>query len=471
MRLGAGRLILWAVGPALWLGLAVPAWGTQRFPPPQFETDHTLPVTHTPPPDAPWRDVLDVAVLAAALGLAAWLVLARRSRRGVLALAVFSLVYFGFWRGGCVCPIGAIQNVTAALAGGGHALPLVVAAFFLLPLLATILFGRIFCAGVCPLGAIQDVVVIRPLRVPMWLEQSLGMLAYLYLGAAVLFAATGSAWVICEYDPFVGLFRMSGTMFMLGLGAVFLLGGMFLARPYCRWLCPYGVLMSWIAPGAVWQPRIDPVGCIQCQLCRDGCPINAIDAPDAPAAAARTTPPAGARLHQGAGALPGAGAGGFPGAGVGVGRRDRRRMAGLLLIAPLLVAAGVLLGERLAPTLARMNERVQLTDRLLAEDMGWVEGHTDATAAFRSRGESRTELAAEAERIESAFAWGSPLLGAFIGLVLAAKLIQHARRRRRDEFAIHQPRCVACARCFALCPHHPGNEAMLIELTREKTRL
>ncbi|MCC5828630.1 MAG: 4Fe-4S binding protein [Phycisphaeraceae bacterium] len=469
MKSAIGHWFGWGLGAAFWIGLPVPTGAMQRFPPPQFETDHALPVTTTPPPDGPWRDVLDVAVLAGALGLAAWLVLVRRSRRGVLALVVFSLIYFGFWRGGCVCPIGAIQNVTAALADPGHALPLVVAAFFLLPLLATIMFGRVYCAGVCPLGAIQDVVVIKPLRVPMWLEHALGMLAYVYLGAAVLFAATGSAWIICEYDPFVGLFRMSGTTFMLGLGAVFLLAGMFFARPYCRWLCPYGVLMSWIAPGAVWQPRIDPVGCIQCQLCRDGCPINAIDVPDVPS-------PAGSG-GTGGPMLPGpeaglrAGPGVGPGVGPGAHRRDRRRMAVLLIAAPMVISIGALLGHGLTPALTRMNERVRLADRLLAEDMGWVEGHTDATAAFRSRGDSRTELATETKRITSIYAWGGPLLGGFIGLVLAAKLIQQARRRRSDEFVIHQPRCVACARCLALCPHHPGNEARLVELTREKEPL
>lgn len=448
-----------ATGLMLWFAGSTSASDGFRFPPPEFDTDHQLPTTATPPPDGPWRDVLDTAVLVGALGLAAWLVLVRRSRRGVLALTVFSLIYFGFWRNGCVCPIGAIQNVTASLVDGRTALPLVVAAFFLLPLVATIFFGRIFCAGVCPLGAIQDLVVLKPLRVPMWLEQSLGMLAYLYLGTAVLFAAMGAMWIICIYDPFVAFFRMSGTMFMLGLGGVFLVTGIFVARPYCRWLCPYGVLMSWIAPGAVWRPRIDPVGCIQCQLCRDGCPINAIDLPSIPpagTAAGSGTTAAWNEKSRRSGVEP---------------RRDRRRMAVLLLALPLLVLIGMLLGHWLAPTFARTHEDVRLSDRLMAEDVGRVEGLTDATAAFRSRGESRSALAAQVERIESGFRLGTPLLGAFLGLALAGKLIQNARRHRRDEFVIHQPRCVACARCFALCPHHPGNEAMLVELTKENQSL
>jgi ferredoxin len=417
--------------------LAGVATAVQRFPPPQFETDHRMPGTATPPPDTFWWEALDIGLLALALGIGAYLVLRRRSRTGVIALAVGALVYFGFYRGGCICPIGAIQNVALALGDPGYALPIVAGVFFLLPLLVTIAFGRIFCAGVCPLGAIQDVVVMRPVQVPRWLDHGLGLLAYLYLGAAVLFAATGSAFLICEYDPFVGLFRLSGTAIMLGLGGLFLLVGMFVARPYCRWFCPYGVVLSWIAPGAARQPKIDPVGCIQCQLCRDACPVNAIDPP--------TEPPSGATTR----------------------RHDRRRMALLVVALPLLLLGGVLLGQWLAEPFARLHERTALLERIEAEELGLVEGRTDASASFRDRGESREALEAEVRDVRAAFAWGTPLLGAFMALAVGGKLIRHARRPRRAEFTIDQSRCVACARCFALCPHHPGNEAMLAQLTAE----
>ena len=73
----------------------------------------------------------------------------------------------------------------------------------------TLFFGRTFCAAVCPLGAVQELVAVRPVKVPRWLDQALGLLAYVYLGAAVMFAATGTAFLICRYDPFVGFFRRS----------------------------------------------------------------------------------------------------------------------------------------------------------------------------------------------------------------------------------------------------------------------
>ena len=77
----------------------------------------------------------------AALGVAVWLVLGRRSRKAALWLTVGCLAYFGFYRQGCVCPIGAIQNVTAALADSTLAMPFAVILFFLLPLVAALLVG------------------------------------------------------------------------------------------------------------------------------------------------------------------------------------------------------------------------------------------------------------------------------------------------------------------------------------------
>lgn len=263
---------------ALWLPSA-PAWAAERFPPPEFESGYVLPYMPEPWPRTNWQEVLDVAVLLAALGLAAWMALGRRNRREMLLLAIFSLVYFGFYRGGCVCPIGAIQNISLALAEASYVVPLTVVVFFSLPLVFALLFGRVFCGGVCPLGAIQDVVLIKPVRIPMWLQQALGVLPFVYLGAAVLFAATDSMFLICRYDPFVAFFRMSGSFGMLVFGGIVLLLATFIGRPYCRFACPYGALLGLCSRWAWKRVSVTPDECLVCSLCEDACAFGAIRAP------------------------------------------------------------------------------------------------------------------------------------------------------------------------------------------------
>ena len=162
-----------------------------------------------------------------------------------------SLLWFGFVRKGCVCSIGATQNITLAVFRPDYVVPLSVVAFFVLPLLFTVFFGRTFCASVCPLGAVQELIAVRSLRVPRWLDHTLGVIPYVYLGAAVLFAATGTAFVICRYDPFVAFFRLGGNANIVIFGVCLLLIGVFVGRPYCRYLCPYGAMLAMLSKFAL----------------------------------------------------------------------------------------------------------------------------------------------------------------------------------------------------------------------------
>jgi len=129
----------------------------------------------------------------------------------------------------------------------GYVVPYFVIGIFVLPLLAALFFGRVFCGGVCPLGAIQEVVLVKPVTVPPRLDRALGACKWVYLAAAVGLAAAPVAYrdfVICRFDPFVSFFRFTGTFSMLLFGGLLLTVGLFVGRPYCRYLCPYGALLA-----------------------------------------------------------------------------------------------------------------------------------------------------------------------------------------------------------------------------------
>jgi len=241
---------------------------------------YVTPEVQRPLPRSVWWQIFDLALLAAALGGAAWIVLSRRSRAAALALTVGCLAYFGFFREGCVCPIGSIQNVTTAIVDPNYAVPVYVIATFILPLAAALLFGRVFCSGVCALGAIQELVLLKPIEVPRRLDRFLASFRWIYLAVAIGFVILPAAsrdFVICRFDPFVGFFRFTGTFHMLFLGGAFLVLGIFVGRPYCRYLCPYGALLSAFSRYAWKSVSITPDRELDCGLCSKACPYGAIE--------------------------------------------------------------------------------------------------------------------------------------------------------------------------------------------------
>ena len=394
----------------------------ERFPQPDFETGHVVPEPTRPAARNPLLPYQDVAVLALALSLSSYIVLRRRSRRAVFVLMICCLVYFGFWKKGCICPVGSTQNILLTLSDPGYVVPLSVVFLFLLPLVFALFFGRVFCGAVCPLGAVQDAVVLKPLRVPRWLEQVLGLLRYVYLGLAVLLVITGAGFVICRYDPFVAFFRRSGEVPMLVLGAAFLAGGVFIARPYCRFLCPYGVLLGWMSHLSKWHASITPDTCIQCRLCEDACPFGAINYPntETPTRESRAT---------------------------GV-----RRLGVLLLLLPVVVLLSGGVGSRLERALGPIHPTVRLADQVAREEADPAVEPTLQSEAFRAAGTSFSELFAEAEAVRRTFRWGGALIGGWVGLVFTWRLVLLSLRRTRTDYETDRGACLSCARCFASCP-------------------
>lgn len=393
---------------------------TQRFPRPEFESGYTQPITSMPEPRAGIFALVDVLLLIAALSLITWFIHKKRSRNGVVITSLFSIVYFGFLREGCVCSVGSVQNVVLALFNPGYHIPLSALAFFVIPLVYTLFFGRTFCAGVCPLGAVQDVFLLRPISLKKWLQKVLGLIPWIYLGLAILYAATGTDFIICRYDPFVGIFRFNATFFMFAIGVAFLLISVFIARPYCRFLCPYGVILNLVSRVSKKHLSITPASCIQCKLCENSCPLDAINKP--------------VEVKQ-----------------MEDKRSATRRFILLGMIIPALMIIGAWVVSNFHENLALVNSKVRLANELLHFDSNTMKESLEIEG-FRTSGKTKEELYLESAAILKQFYYGSWMLGAFIGLVFGLSLAGLTRYRYREDYEPDKGECVSCARCLKYCP-------------------
>ena len=397
------------------------ALGEEKFPPPDFESGHTLPDTEVPQPKNMQHEYIAMGLLFIALSLSAYLALKNRNRKLIFSLMILSMLYFGFFRKGCVCPIGSIGNVSLSVFSSDYAIPLIALAFFLLPLIFTVFFGRVFCSAVCPLGAIQDIVLLKPLSVPRWLENSLRVFAYLYLALAVLFAATGASFIICRYDPFVAVFRLGGNLNIVILGICLLLIGIFIGRPYCRFLCPYSVILRQFSRISRKKVSITPDDCIKCRLCEDACPFGAIDKPTQPW-------PDGSYI------------------------KDKKLLAMLIVLAPVIIFISGWLLSFASARFSRSHPTVNLAQRVYLEENDTFTDTTEASDAFRGSGKTISTLYSDASAVKEQFSLGGWFAGAFVGFIIAAKLIRSTIRWQRTEYLANPAGCLACGRCFKYCP-------------------
>jgi len=397
---------------------------TNRFPKPDFESGYTYPEQdYIVPNEALWA-YIDVALLVLLMSFVAWAVIKKQVRRPVILTSVISIAYFGFFRDGCVCSIGAVQNVALALTSSSYAIPLFVLLLFLLPIVFTLFFGRVFCAGVCPFGALQDLVNIKNYKLSKAVTSVLRIFPWVYLGFAVLFAVTNSRFIICRFDPFVGIFRLGGELPLILFGVLLLIFSIFTGRPFCRFICPYGAILSLFSRISFLRVKITQKDCINCQLCHNACSVDAI------------CPPYENKVREGR-------------------SEGVKRILRYIVFLPLMAIAGAAVMYMLSDKFSKINKDVQLYDMVTQNEVHPQAVQSLELQALYSQEERTVEkLAAQVAVIKNEFRVYSGIIGAFFGLVIALTLINLSVKRTRKLYEIDDANCVCCGKCFKYCPQN-----------------
>jgi polyferredoxin len=394
-----------------------------RFPKPDFESGYVYPDQHFVHPNEAFWVYIDIALLVLLMSFVAWAVIKKQIRWPVILTSVISIAYFGFFRHGCVCSIGAVQNVALGVTSDSYTIPLFVLLLFVLPIIFALLFGRVFCAGVCPLGALQEVVNIKNYKLSKAVTGVLSIFPWVYLGFAVLFAITNSRFIICHYDPFVGIFRLGGELPMLIFGIILLIFSVFTGRPFCRFICPYGVILGLFSRVSFFKVKITKKECINCQLCHNACPVDAI------------CPPYENKVKESR--------------SIGV-----KRILRYMVFLPLMVIAGAGAMYSLSNKLSKINKEVRLYNMVIENEMQPQAVQSLELQAFYGAGRFVEDLEAQVVVIKKDFRLYSSTIGAFLGLIIGLTLIGLSTKRTRKFYEIDGANCVGCGRCFGYCPQN-----------------
>ena len=192
---------------------------------------------------------------------------------------------------------------------------------FLIILILTILFGRVYCSSICPLGTLQDFVNwIRgkikrsdKRRFEFLNEQKTLRLSLLII--PILVFVFGSSLAINLLDPYSIYGRFAGNFFrpiMVGLNNIaafvsdrfklyavygydlkaftlipFIITTAFFVfvvvmswikgRLYCNTVCPVGTLLGYISKFSLFKIVIKNEDCLSCGICAKECRANCID--------------------------------------------------------------------------------------------------------------------------------------------------------------------------------------------------
>lgn len=199
-----------------------------------------------------------------------------RNLRGLFL--VVSLLVLGFYRGGCPCPIMSLHHTLFAIFG--IHINLLGMLWFLGLLVITYFLGKVWCGWICHLGALQEFIFI-PGRFK-FLQTAKAQLimritrVVLFIALAIQIASTQTN-IFKSIDPFKVAFNFMASHWigwiLLGL---LLLSSVFIYRPFCKTICPIGLILGWVSkiPGAAVIGTNKQ--CSSCKICNSSCQINAI---------------------------------------------------------------------------------------------------------------------------------------------------------------------------------------------------
>jgi polyferredoxin len=188
----------------------------------------------------------------------------------ILLLCISTLLGFLIF-----APIAPYQFQQVLLGQGRQlGVPLEVVLFFLILFIAiTLLVGRAYCSSVCPIGAIQELLSRFPgpkISIP-WKREVL-IIHVIISGIITIIPLI----LVTNRSKCMGIgpfFQLEFTSIYFWFFALVMVIGIAIYRPFCRFVCPYGLLLTAASYFSIFRLTRTNT-CIKCKKCENVCPVG-----------------------------------------------------------------------------------------------------------------------------------------------------------------------------------------------------
>jgi len=113
--------------------------------------------------------------------------------------------------------------------------------------------------------------------VPKAADKYLRYFRYIVLAWVIYATAITGRLAFEEVDPYFALFQFwTGEVAITAFAilAITMIGAIFVERPWCKYACPYGAVLSITGVIKIFRIKRNNQTCINCGLCNEACPMN-----------------------------------------------------------------------------------------------------------------------------------------------------------------------------------------------------
>ncbi len=181
-----------------------------------------------------------VLLLGVLITLAKW-----RNKWLITLQLVLNVAVLGFW-------CGSFLSLTTFVAWAANGINISIAIITVTMLVIVVimpLFNRkgSYCHIHCPMGSAQELMgkaPVRKIRIKPSVAKVLNNLRYYILAVLLFMMWLGVGFDLMNYEVFSAFIVNSASTVVLVMAIIFLILSIFIPRPYCRFVCPTGAIIT-----------------------------------------------------------------------------------------------------------------------------------------------------------------------------------------------------------------------------------